>query len=180
MTVVACGAPAAALSVVSTATTSTNFRAQLAAPSLKNRISARPVEWATKTVSNGSRVNAFNVVNPDTNTKFETLSYLPPLSDEEITKQIDYLLKNSWIPAIEFDKSGVVAQIFSKLPGYYDGRYWSLWKLPLFGAKESGQVLSEVLECKKLYPNSFIRVIGFDNVKQVQVVSFVVKKPGQP
>ncbi|CAM6097980.1 unnamed protein product [Calypogeia fissa] len=63
------------------------------------------------------------------------------------------------------------------MPGYYDGRYWSMWKLPLFRAKESSSVLGEVLNSQKEYPKSFIRVIGFDNKRQVQVVSFIVKKP---
>lgn len=41
--------------------------------------------------------------NPIANKKFETLSYLPPLSDESIAKEIDYMLKNAWIPCLEFD-----------------------------------------------------------------------------
>ncbi|CAM6103177.1 unnamed protein product [Calypogeia fissa] len=175
MTVAACGTAAAAISVASTASTSTSARAQLANPGLRTR---NAPTLKSKTVSNGSRLNAFNVVNPETNTKFETLSYLPALTDEEIEKQVAYVLRNGWIPAIEFDRNGIVSQTSCKMPGYYDGRYWSMWKLPLFGAKESSQVLGEVMNCTKEYPNSFVRVIGFDNVKQVQVVSFIVKKPG--
>jgi len=179
MTVAVCGAPVAALSVASATSTSTSARASLAAPSLKNRITARPAEWASKTVSNGSRVNAFNVVNPDDNIRFETLSFLPPLTDEQVIKQVEYVLRNKWVPAIEFDKLGVVSQTALHLPTYYDGRYWSMWKLPLFGATDAADVLGEVQNCQKLYPDSFIRVIGFDSKRQVQVVSFIVKKPGQ-
>ncbi|CAM6093149.1 unnamed protein product [Calypogeia fissa] len=174
MTVAALGAPAVAALSASSSTTSTSARAQLVAPALKTRIAPT---LQSKTVSNGSRVNAFNVVNPEHNIKFETLSFLPLLSDAEIEKQVDYVLRNGWIPAIEFDSVGVVSQTFSKMPGYYDGRYWVMWKLPLFGAKESSSVLGEVLNCQKDYPESFIRVIGFDNKRQVQVVSFIVKKP---
>jgi ribulose-bisphosphate carboxylase small chain len=173
MTVAALGAPAVAALSASSSTTSTSARAQLVAPALKTRIAPT---LQSKTVSNGSRVNAFNVVNPLHNIKFETLSFLPPLTDAEIEKQVDYLLKNGWIPAIEFDNNGVVSQSI-RIPGYYDGRYWVMWKLPLFGAKESSSVLGEVLNCQKDYPEAFIRVIGFDNVRQVQVVSFLVKKP---
>ena len=36
--------------------------------------------------------------------KFETLSYLPPLTDIQLTKQIDYLLRSGWVPCIEFCK----------------------------------------------------------------------------
>ena len=33
---------------------------------------------------------------------FETFSYLPPLTDEDISKQIDYIVKNAYIPSLEF------------------------------------------------------------------------------
>jgi len=34
--------------------------------------------------------------------KFETLSYLPDLTEEQLLKEIDYLLRNGWIPCLEF------------------------------------------------------------------------------
>ncbi|KAJ7520250.1 hypothetical protein O6H91_20G074600 [Diphasiastrum complanatum] len=67
--------------------------------------SAKTSEWRSKTVNNGSRVNCcMQVVDPLQNLKHETLSYLPPLSPEEIAKEVDYLLRNGWIPCIEFDQ----------------------------------------------------------------------------
>lgn len=41
--------------------------------------------------------------NPIDNKKFETLSYLPPLTDESISREIDYMMKKGWIPCLEFD-----------------------------------------------------------------------------
>lgn len=41
--------------------------------------------------------------NPIDNKKFETLSYLPPLSDDSIAKEIDYMMKKGWVPCLEFD-----------------------------------------------------------------------------
>ncbi|KAI4313924.1 hypothetical protein L6164_026866 [Bauhinia variegata] len=38
-------------------------------------------------------------------------------------------------------------------------------------------VLKELEEAKKEYPNAFIRIIGFDNVRQVQCISFIAYKP---
>ena len=35
---------------------------------------------------------------------YETLSYLPPLSDAQITRQIEYTLKQGFYPAIEFNE----------------------------------------------------------------------------
>ncbi|KAL8114348.1 hypothetical protein AgCh_021269 [Apium graveolens] len=41
--------------------------------------------------------------NPIDNKKFETLSYLPPLTDDSIAREIDYMMKKGWIPCLEFD-----------------------------------------------------------------------------
>ena len=39
---------------------------------------------------------------PFNNKFYETLSYLPPLSDNEIARQVDYLTRNNMTPCIEF------------------------------------------------------------------------------
>ncbi|KAJ7943160.1 Ribulose bisphosphate carboxylase small chain [Quillaja saponaria] len=39
------------------------------------------------------------------------------------------------------------------------------------------EVLRELEVDKKAYPNAFIRIIGFDNKRQVQCVSFIAYKP---
>ena len=36
---------------------------------------------------------------------FETFSFLPPLSDQEIARQVQYLLNNGWTPCIEFESA---------------------------------------------------------------------------
>jgi ribulose-bisphosphate carboxylase small chain len=98
--------------------------------------------------------------------RYETLSYLPPLTDQQIAKQIDYMLDQGYIPAIEFEENPKPAD-----------HHWTLWKLPLFSARSSQDVLNEVRECRQEYSNSYIRVVGFDNIKQCQTVSFIVYKP---
>jgi len=115
--------------------------------------------------------------NPIDNKRFETLSYLPPLSEESIAKEVDYMIKKEWIPCLEFDAVGKVYRENSRMPGYYDGRYWTLWKLPMFGCNDSSQVLNEIQECKKAYPNAYIRCLAFDNKQQVQCMAFVIQKP---
>ncbi|KAJ0837641.1 Ribulose bisphosphate carboxylase small chain 7 [Helianthus annuus] len=52
-----------------------------------------------------------------------------------------------------------------------------MWKLPMFGCTDSAEVLKELNECKKEYPIAWIRIIGFDNVRQVQCISFIASKP---
>merc|ERR1711879_212459 len=108
--------------------------------------------------------------------KYETLSYLPQLSNDDIRKQIDYMIRNSWTPSLEFSDDGDVYLNTRMGPGYYDNRYWSMYKLPMFGCTNSADVVREIESCKKEFPNAKIRVVGFDSIKQVQSVSFIVRK----
>ncbi|WP_205684032.1 ribulose bisphosphate carboxylase small subunit, partial [Acinetobacter baumannii] len=141
------------------------------------KMSNTAAEWEQKTTSNGGRVRCMQVWPPWGNPKFETLSYLPKLTEEQLVKEVDYLLRNKWVPCLEFDLDGTISRKYGSTPGYYDGRYWVMWKLPMFGCTEASQVINEVNECAKAYPKAFIRVIGFDNVRQVQCISFIVHKP---
>jgi ribulose-bisphosphate carboxylase small chain len=98
--------------------------------------------------------------------RYETLSYLPPLTDAQIAKQVQYILEQGYIPAIEFNETSEPTEC-----------YWTMWKLPLFGARDVREVLDEVQACRSDNSNCFIRVVGFDNVKQCQILSFIVYKP---
>jgi ribulose-bisphosphate carboxylase small chain len=37
--------------------------------------------------------------------------------------------------------------------------------------------LAEIEEAKKAYPEAYIRVMAFDNVRQVQVSGFIAQRP---
>ncbi|WP_287127467.1 ribulose bisphosphate carboxylase small subunit [Candidatus Cyanaurora vandensis] len=97
---------------------------------------------------------------------YETLSYLPPLSDAQITRQIQYMLDQGYIPAVEFNETSEPTDV-----------YWTMWKLPLFGASSPQEVLQEVRSCRDASPKSFVRVIGFDNIRQCQTMMFIVHRP---
>ena len=132
----------------------------------------------TTLASNGGRVQCMKVWPPLGKKKFETLSYLPPLTTQQLLKEIDYLLRSKWVPCLEFElEHGFVYRENHRSPGYYDGRYWTMWKLPMYGCTDATQVLQEVENCKKEYPTALIRIIGFDNVRQVQCISFIAHKP---
>ncbi|WOL08580.1 ribulose bisphosphate carboxylase small chain [Canna indica] len=133
--------------------------------------------WRSKTVSNGSRTRCMKTWNPFNNKKFETFSYLPPLTMESVAKGVDYMMSKGYTPCLEFDEVGQVHRTNSQIPGYYDGRYWTLWKLPMFGCTDSSQVLQEIEECKQAYPNAYIRLLSFDHKHQCQCMSFVIQKP---
>ncbi len=99
--------------------------------------------------------------------RYETFSYLPPLSDQQINRQIDYMVEQGFIPGLEFSETTGPEE-----------HYWTMWKLPFFDCSSTQQVLNEVRECRTEYPSAYIRVVGFDNIKQCQVMSFIVHKPG--
>ncbi|BBN08779.1 hypothetical protein Mp_4g14420 [Marchantia polymorpha subsp. ruderalis] len=68
------------------------------------------------------------------------------------------------------------------MPGYcQDGHYWTMGKLPMFGCKDSGTVLSEIEACKAVYSrHCFLRFLGLDSIKQIQCSAFIVHKRTGP
>merc|ERR1711966_573095 len=99
----------------------------------------------TVAVTTGKVANAKSMMiwRPHGNKMFETFSFLPPLSDAEISKQVQYLLNNGWAPCIEFEDSAHAytdghawANMDTSInAGYYDNRYWVMWKLPMYGCQ---------------------------------------------
>jgi ribulose bisphosphate carboxylase small subunit len=43
--------------------------------------------------------------------RYETLSYLPPLTDAQIERQIAYILKMGYFPAVEFNETPILRPI---------------------------------------------------------------------
>merc|ERR1712025_839378 len=132
----------------------------------------------TRAVRNGSRVNmaGMQVLRPEK--KYECLSYLPPLSDEDIAKQVVYLVNQGWSPCIEFasQEEADTNQLFFAGPALYENRYWTMWKLPMFGCQSGDEVLKEIALCQEEYPGYRVRVVGFDNVRQCQMAGFICRK----
>eukprot|EP00894_Picocystis_sp_ML_P001213 jgi/Pico_ML_1/51730/g296.t1 len=145
--------------------------------SVKAIASVKPATAAKVVLSNNVEADSMQVWQPYDNKKFETLSYLPDLSEADMAKQIDYLIRMGWIPCIEISDQCGVFRVNNRSPGYYDGRYWTMYKLPMYGCTDSSQVLEEINNAKKEFPQCFVRVLGFDNIRQVQCASFIVHKP---
>ncbi|KAK6132056.1 hypothetical protein DH2020_034203 [Rehmannia glutinosa] len=135
----------------------------------------------TSIASNGGRVQCMKVWPTVGLKKYEALSYLPTLSQESLAKEIEYLLREKWIPCFEFELEMFSTDRFvyrenHRSPGYYDGRYWTMWKLlPMFGCTDAVQVLQELARGGQEGMHS--RIIRFDNVRQVQCISFIAYKP---
>ena len=96
----------------------------------------------------------------------ETFAYLPGLSAEQLALQIRSIL----------DRRLVVGLEFTGTPDPYD-HYWTMWKLPLFGIDDPAAVLAELDRCRQAHPGAYIKINGYDPVRQGQVVSFVVSQP---
>jgi ribulose-bisphosphate carboxylase small chain len=98
--------------------------------------------------------------------KTETFSYIPALTNDEVASQVQYFLKNGWVPGIEYSSSPTPALA-----------YWSWWKLPIFSASSPQDLLTELAACKAANPTAYVRITAYDNIRQCQVMSFVVHSP---
>merc|ERR1712078_318520 len=147
--------------------------------SSRKALVARPTQ-SRKVASKATRrpvaMAGMQVLKPEK--RYEGLSYLPPLSDEEISKQVDYLVGNGWAPCIEFasQEEADTNQLFFAGPALYENRYWTMWKLPLSGCQSGDEVLKEIALCQEEYPGYRVRVVGFDRARQVQTAGFIVRK----
>jgi ribulose-bisphosphate carboxylase small chain len=97
-----------------------------------------------------------------------TFSYLPDLTDDEITAQINYALENSWPLSVEFTDDPHPRNI-----------YWEMWGMPMFDLADPAGVLMEVNACREAYPNYYIRLNAYDARlgRQTTVLSFLVGRP---
>jgi ribulose-bisphosphate carboxylase small chain len=95
--------------------------------------------------------------------KFETFSYLPQLEQDQIRRQVEYIVKKGWNPAIEHTE-----------PENAFGHYWYMWKLPMFGETDVNRILAEAEACHKAHPTHHVRLIGYNNLKQSQGTAMVI------
>ena len=95
--------------------------------------------------------------------KFETFSYLPEMTQDQIRKQVQYIVDQGWNPAIEHTE-----------PENAFSHYWYMWKLPLFGEQSIEAVLTELDACHREFPDHLVRFIAYDNYAQSQGMAFVV------
>lgn len=141
--------------------------------------------FAQRTVSNGVKTRQMLVWEPTNNKMFETLSFLPPLDDDAIAKQVEYIIRSGWTPCLEFSEAEfayVSSTHTNHIHGtnycnYFDNRYWTMYKLPMFGCQDAGQVLQEIANATRSFPTAYVRIISFDPVRQVQMSSLLVHRP---
>ncbi|GMH43176.1 hypothetical protein BSKO_11098 [Bryopsis sp. KO-2023] len=158
----------------------TTTKAQKAVSSVPGGAALQP----RLSVGNGAGRRQMLTWTPHNNKFFETLSYLPPLSEQEIAMQVHYITRNGWTPCLEFSdidhayiSSDECVRFGTISTNYNDNKYWTMWKLPMFGCTDPSQVQVEIDNCIRTFPNAFLRIVGFDSIRQVQVAGFLVHRP---
>lgn len=99
-----------------------------------------------------------------------TFSYLPDFTDEEITAQIAYAIGNGWPCSVEFTDDP-----------HPRNSYWDMWGLPMFDLVDPAAVLLEINECRRAYPDRYIRLNAYDARygRQTTALSFIVQRPAE-
>lgn len=108
------------------------------------------------------------MTNPGNRITQGQFSYLPDLTDDEITLQIKYALKNGWAVNIEYTDDP-----------HPRSTYWEMYGMPMFDLKDPAGILMEINECRRTFPNYYIRVTAFDSTRgwETPRMSYIVNRP---
>ena len=99
-----------------------------------------------------------------------TFSFLPDLTDAQITKQLEYCLDKGWAVGIEYTDDPHPRNTF-----------WEMHGNPMFDLNDPAGILMEINACRKTFPNQYIRVTAFDSTHGTEsvVLSFIVNRPAK-
>ena len=97
-----------------------------------------------------------------------TFSFLPDLTDPEISAQVEYALKQGWAVSVEYTDDPHPRNV-----------YWEMWGMPMFDLKDAAGALMEVKACRKAFPDHYIKVNAFDSTQGFEStrLSFIVNRP---
>jgi ribulose-bisphosphate carboxylase small chain len=95
-------------------------------------------------------------------------SFLPELTDAEISLQIQYGLNRGYAWSIEYTDDP-----------HPRNTYWEMFGIPMFDLKDAAGVLMELNSCRKTFSQHYIRLMAFDATRGVEtiVMSFIVNRP---
>ena len=95
-------------------------------------------------------------------------SFLPDLTDEQITAQVEYMLEKGWAVSIEHTDDP-----------HPRNTYWEMWGHPMFDLKDAKGVMMELDHCRKHHGDGYIRMMAFDSTRGFETVmmSFIVSRP---
>ncbi len=95
-------------------------------------------------------------------------SFLPDLTDEEITMQVQYGLDKGYAWSVEYTDDP-----------HPRNTYWDMHGHPMFDLQDAAGVLIELQACRTAFPRHYIRLLAFDSSRGVESVamSFIVNRP---
>ncbi len=95
-------------------------------------------------------------------------SFLPDLSDAQISAQIEYCLSKGWAIGVEYTDEP-----------HPRNTYWEMWGHPMFDLRDAKGVMIELDACRKAEPDAYIRLVAFDSTRGFETVtmSFIVNRP---
>jgi ribulose-bisphosphate carboxylase small chain len=95
-------------------------------------------------------------------------SYLPELTDAEIALQIQYGLNRGYAWSVEYTDDP-----------HPRNTYWEMFGMPMFDLRDAAGVMLELKNCRKTFPQHYIRLMAFDSTRGVEtiVMSFIVNRP---
>ncbi|KQW67905.1 ribulose bisphosphate carboxylase small subunit [Methylibium sp. Root1272] len=97
-------------------------------------------------------------------------SFLPDLSDAEITLQIEYGLGKGYAWSVEYTDDP-----------HPRNTYWEMYGNPMFDLRDAAGVLMELNHCRQTFPNHYIRLMAFDSTRGFESIamSFIVNRPSK-
>lgn len=97
-------------------------------------------------------------------------SFLPDLTDAQISAQLDYALNKGWAIGIEYTDDP-----------HPRNTYWEMFGNPMFDLKDAAGALMEINQCRKTFPRHYIRVTAFDATRGVEspTMSYIVNRPAR-
>lgn len=106
--------------------------------------------------------------NPNNRITQGQFSFLPDLTDKQITAQIKYALNHNWAVSVEYTDDP-----------HPRNTYWEMFGAPMFDLKDPAGILMEINNCRKTFPNHYIRVMAFDSTRGVESprMSYIVNRP---
>jgi ribulose-bisphosphate carboxylase small chain len=95
-------------------------------------------------------------------------SFLPDLTDAEISLQIEYGLNKGYAWSVEYTDDP-----------HPRNTYWEMFGMPMFDLKDAAGVMLELHSCRRTFPRHYIRLMAFDSTRGVEsiVMSFMVNRP---
>jgi ribulose-bisphosphate carboxylase small chain len=95
-------------------------------------------------------------------------SFLPDLSDAEVRAQVEYGLRRGYAWSVEYTDDP-----------HPRNTYWEMYGMPMFDLEDAAGVLQEMNECRKTFPQHYIRLMAFDSTRGVESIamSFIVNRP---